>query len=71
MSEEIQFSNHALRRMFERSISPESVLDALENGNTIKSYPEDAPYPSQLILHWAKDAPLHVLISEDPMSKIV
>lgn len=45
----IKFSSHALQRMFERSIQKDTVIEAVKNGEIIREYPEDNPYPSSLI----------------------
>ncbi len=47
------FRQHAIRRMFERRISVEDVNAALVNGKIIEDYPDDAPYPSRLLLGYA------------------
>lgn len=64
--DELIFRVHALQRMFERGISEADVRDVLEHGEAIESYPDDAPYPSRLILGFYGDRPLHVLASDDP-----
>ena len=45
------FRNHALKRMFERSIEIEDVKRVVEE-RIIHDYPEDQPYPSYLLLGW-------------------
>jgi hypothetical protein len=42
----IMIGEHSFRRMFEREISPEDVLEAVRNGEIIKEDPDDRPYPS-------------------------
>jgi len=59
------FRVHALQRMFERKISLEEVIEALETGETIESYPEDYPYPSRLVLGWRRKRPLHIVVAEN------
>ncbi len=44
------FSGHALRQMFERAITSEDVRAVIEEGEVIGSYPDDRPYPSELLL---------------------
>jgi hypothetical protein len=51
--------------MFERGISSEEVRHVLETGSTIESYPEDSPYPSRLVLGFAGQRPLHVVVADD------
>lgn len=60
------FRAHALQRMFERHIVVEEVRRVLETGETIESYPDDAPYPSRLVLGWVSDRPLHVVVADPP-----
>jgi len=47
---QVSFSGHAVRRMFERSISRAEVLAAVAMGETIETYPDDVPFPSVLLL---------------------
>jgi len=56
------FSGHALRRMFERNVSPATVRAVVESGAVIETYPDDIPYPSVLILGFANGQPLHVVL---------
>lgn len=58
------FRMHAIKRMFQRSISKEDVRHALETGETIESYPQDTPYPSRLVLGWKNSRPLHVVVAD-------
>lgn len=55
------FREHALLRIVERGISPQAVRAALEQGEVIRHYPDDTPYPSRLLLHWIEGQPLHVV----------
>jgi hypothetical protein len=49
--------------MFERSISDKDVECTIHDGKTIVSYPDDRPYPSQLMLGWNGDRPIHVVVA--------
>ena len=55
------FREHALLRMAERGIRHQDVRAALEQGEAIRHYPEDTPYPSRLLLYWMDGQPLHVV----------
>lgn len=55
--------------MFERQVEAQEVLETLENGETIESYPEDTPYPSALILWHVGGKAVHVLVARDLESK--
>ena len=59
------FSEHALVKMAERGISPEMVEQVIEKGEVIKTYPDDKPSPSQLLLGFFNTRPIHVLIARD------
>lgn len=59
------FRVHALRRMVERRVSDVDVRGAVENGEVIEDYPDDIPYPSQLILAHISGRPLHVVIARN------
>ncbi|MCC7163596.1 MAG: DUF4258 domain-containing protein [Anaerolineae bacterium] len=55
------FRVHAIKRMFQRSITIEQVRAVLEQGEVIEDYPDDTPYPSRLLLGWIDQRPLHVV----------
>ena len=57
MADKLVFRVHALQRMFERRISVQDVKVATEGGGTIEDYPDDKPYPSQLVLGWERCPP--------------
>jgi len=59
------FSQHAIQQMFKRNITVSQVKYAIKNGNEIKSYPDDKPYPSKLLLVIQNEIPLHVVIAEN------
>lgn len=51
--------------MFQRKISVADVRHVLETGEVIESYPEDAPYPSRLLLGWSGTRPLHMVVADN------
>ena len=57
----VTYRVHAIRRMFERRITAADVEKALSEGEQIMAYPDDAPYPSRLLLGWRGERPLHVV----------
>ena len=59
------YRTHAVHRMFQRSISPETVKKVLDKGEIIENYPEDLPYPSRLMLAWDGARPVHVVAAEN------
>ncbi len=62
----VAFSGHALRRMFERELGREAVLDVIRDGEMIADYPDDSPYPSRLLLGFVGDKPVHVVVAREP-----
>jgi hypothetical protein len=57
------FRVHAIERMFQHGIDEGDVRRVLEAAETIKSYPDDTPYPSRLVLGWLDARPIHVVDS--------
>ena len=52
------FRVHAIRKMFERSINRDDVRHVIDNGEVIREYLDDKPFPSRLILGWREKRPL-------------
>ncbi|MDJ0762313.1 MAG: DUF4258 domain-containing protein [Myxococcota bacterium] len=69
----LDFSGHAIRRMFERGISRSHIQHVLTSGDVIAEYLDDKPFPSFLVMGYIKDRPLHVVvaISSDDQRAIV
>jgi hypothetical protein len=65
------FRNHALKRMFERSIEIEDVKQIIETGKIIHDYPEDQPYPSYLLLGWKNNMPFHVVCADNELNETI
>jgi hypothetical protein len=59
------WKRHAVRRMAERGITQAQVLSVLISGAWIEEYPNDQPYPSALVLGYADNRPLHVVVGLD------
>jgi hypothetical protein len=51
--------------MFERGITTKDVRTVIESGEIIADYPSDLPFPSCLILGWANDKPVHLVIAKN------
>ncbi len=62
LRKELVFSDHAVGRMFERSISAEDIEHVLAHGEVIEEYPDDRPDPSFLLFARVGGRPLHVVI---------
>ena len=63
--DQIFFSAHALRRMFERSIPDEAVVHVVRAGRIIREYADDVPFPSYLMVGTYQALVLHVVLAED------
>lgn len=59
------FRVHAVERMFQQGIGEQDVRHILKNGETIRDYPEDTPYPSRLVLGWRASRPIHAVAADD------
>lgn len=59
-------SGHALTKMFARSISLDEVKEVIAKGAIIKSYTDDKPYPSFLLLKVFAGKVLHVVVAKNP-----
>lgn len=40
-------------------------MAVIEQGEIIRTYPDDIPYPSKLILGWRDQRPLHVVAADN------
>ena len=64
---EYRFSDHAIKRMIQRSIERYEVEESVSNGEVIEDYPEDKYSPSCLIYGKTKAGrDLHVQVSFPP-----
>lgn len=61
----ILWRKHALEKMIARSISRDDVITVLGNGEVIRQYFEDRPFPSALVLGFPENRPIHVVVSFD------
>ncbi|MBI3757647.1 MAG: DUF4258 domain-containing protein [Deltaproteobacteria bacterium] len=66
----VQFSRHAIERMFQRALPPEVVESVIANSETVESYPDDTPYPSLLLLGFQDEQPVHVVVAREPASRL-
>lgn len=65
----VKFSGHAIRQMFDRGIKQEDVLAVIRHGEVIIEYPNDKPYPSNLVLGFVRNVPIHVVYAVDERQK--
>lgn len=47
-----------------RGVAEADVREVLEQGEVIRDYPDDQPYPSRLFLGWCGKRPLHVVAAQ-------
>ncbi|MBV9690692.1 MAG: DUF4258 domain-containing protein [Ktedonobacteraceae bacterium] len=62
---QVVYQRHAVERMAQREVSEEDVMRVLLTGEVIQVYPDDAPFPSELILGWCDTQPLHIVVATD------
>jgi len=69
---EYRFSDHAVKKMIERSIDRYEVEQTVLTGEIIEDYPDDKYSPSCLIYRRTrKDRDLHVQISFPPLVVVI
>lgn len=68
---DIIWRKHTLEKMIVRGISRGEVLEVLENGEVIRTYDYDKPFPSVLMLGFPGSRPIHVVVSFDENVKSV
>jgi hypothetical protein len=51
--------------MFERRISTDDVRQTLSTGETVERYPDDAPYPSRLVVGSIRGRVIHVVVADN------
>lgn len=61
--ESVVFSGQAVRQMFARSVTADDIRAVIGEGVVIASYPNDRPYPSELLLAFSGGRPLHVILA--------
>lgn len=60
---EVVFSGHAVQRMFARSLNEMDILQVIRQGEVIESYPQDTPYPSDLLLGVSRGVFIHAVVA--------
>lgn len=60
---QVVWRKHTLQRLAERHI--------LQKGEVVRSYTDDRPFPSLLLLGWVRERPLHVVASYDVLDDVV
>jgi Domain of unknown function (DUF4258) len=59
----ITFSGHAVKRMFQRSLTVVDIEAVVRGGIVIEDYPTDVPYPSCLLFATIVSTPLHAVVA--------
>ena len=59
------YTDHAIDGLRKRRISRSQVQVVLDLGEVIEHYPNDYPYPSDLILGFIESVPLHVVAARN------
>jgi hypothetical protein len=65
----IIYQRHAVERMAQRGIQEEDVEHVLLTGEDIEMYPDDTPYPSELLLGWRNNRPIHIVVATDTVNQ--
>ncbi len=68
--QQILFTNHAMNQMFARKIPVVAIEELIKSGQIIRSYLDDKPFPSFLILDWFEGQPVHAVVSHDDLTQI-
>jgi hypothetical protein len=64
--EQIAITEHARQRLLERGIAISDIIRCIAEGEIIKQYEDDKPFPSCLILGMSvNDSYIHVVASHD------
>jgi len=64
----IQFSGHAITKIFQRALSKNAIREIIAEGEVIADYPDDCPYPSYLLCGYCGDEPIHIVVAQDKRS---
>lgn len=62
---DVMWTLHAIKRVRERKIKMQEVLDCIQCGEIIEQYPSDKPLPSCLISAIIKTKQIHAVVSSD------
>ena len=65
----IQWRRHVLQKLAERGMQQQAIRDVLINGERIRDYEQDRPFPSALFLGYICGKPLHVVASCDETNR--
>jgi Domain of unknown function (DUF4258) len=60
-----EWRKHTLQRMAERNILQSDIIEVVLQGEVIKNYDDDKPFPSGLLFRIVNRRPLHVVVALD------
>ncbi len=64
-AKKIKWTLHSLKRIRERGITSDEVIECIKAGEIIKQYEDDKPLPSCLIYSFVNAKHIHVVVSSD------
>ena len=67
----LRFTAHARKEMLADGISVADIEHVLANGRVIRTYPEDRPYESRLVLGYVQAQPIHIVAADAPEYTII
>ena len=65
----IEWRKHVLQKLAERGIPQQAVREVLLQGERIRDYTDDKPFPSALFLGYVSGKPLHVVAACDETNR--
>ena len=65
----IAWRKHVLQKLAERGIPQQAVREVLLQGERIRDYTDDKPFPSALFLGYVSSKPLHVVAACDEANR--
>ena len=65
----IEWRKHVLQKLAERGIPQQAVREVLLQGERIRDYADDKPFPSALFLGYVSGKPLHVVAACDETNR--
>ena len=67
---DFEYSTHAVKRMLEKGITSFEVEQTILFGELVQDYESDKPYPSQLLLKFVHNRPVHVVVAKNTENQV-
>ena len=64
-ADKVKWTIHALKRIRERKVLSDAIINAVLSGEIIEQYQDDKPFPSCLVFNSDNSAPIHAVVSSD------